>query len=127
MILLPSFTITIAEKGENPGNRGFAFKVHQPKEKESRKYLFAAEDDKEMKTWMNVISLATIAFGSGKASMTRVSAAAPVLSAGVAQDKDWALMQARAGERAGGVVGVDEAPIQKKVFVKGVSTNTPQI
>lgn len=37
----------------------------------ARSYLFAAEDEREMKTWMNVMSLASIAFGTGKASMNK--------------------------------------------------------
>ena len=66
-----------------------------------RKYIFSAESEKEMKTWMNVMGLASIAFGTGKASMTKSSKEAPRLSED--QDVDLQLMQKRAVERAGGV------------------------
>lgn len=37
-----------------------------------RQYVFAAESEQEMKVWMNVMSLACIAFGTGEASMSKV-------------------------------------------------------
>ena len=54
-----------------------------------------------MKTWMNVLSLASIAFGSGKASMAKASKAPQQLAED--NDAELALMQRRAAERAGGV------------------------
>lgn len=54
-----------------------------------------------MKTWMNVLSLASIAFGTGKASMAKPSKAPVQLSSD--HDADLAQMQRRGAERAGGV------------------------
>ncbi len=67
----------------------------------ARKYILAAEDERDMKTWMNVLSLASIAFGSGKASMAKPTTAPPRLADD--HDRELELMQKRAAERAGGV------------------------
>ena len=72
MVLLPSYTITTTSKSENVGNRQFAFKAFNRLQGKARKYIFAAESGEEMKVWMNVMSLACIAFGTGKASMAKV-------------------------------------------------------
>jgi hypothetical protein len=118
---MPSFTVTLCDKSENPGNRGHAFKVatlsitscllisfilltfqiFNREDQSGRSYILAAEDDKEMKTWMNVLSLASIAFGSGKASMARPSKTPQQLAD--EHDAELALMQKRAAERAGGI------------------------
>jgi hypothetical protein len=68
MIILPSYTITKADASENVGNKPFAFKAFNREHIGDRTYVFAAEDEREMKTWMNVMSLASIAFGTGRAS-----------------------------------------------------------
>ncbi|EGD73140.1 hypothetical protein PTSG_04853 [Salpingoeca rosetta] len=109
MILLPSYTITKADKSENPGNRQFAFKAFNREHEEARKYIFSAETESDMKKWMNVMSLASIAFGSAKASMKKADAKPGVLTDD--NDEDLKLMQRRAAERAGGVTGdASEAP-----------------
>jgi hypothetical protein len=71
MVLLPSYTVTTASKSETVGGRPFAFKVFNRVKDGERKYIFAAETEEEMKVWMNVMSLACIAFGTGKASMAK--------------------------------------------------------
>eukprot|EP00051_Salpingoeca_urceolata_P001249 m.39564 g.39564 ORF g.39564 m.39564 type:complete len:1241 (+) comp11285_c0_seq1:36-3758(+) len=106
MILLPGYTITVPSKSENVGNRAFAFKAFNNHQHGARKYVFAAEDEKEMKTWMNVMSLASIAFGSGEASMKKLEAV-PQLAED--DDHELKLMQRKAQERVGGVVGDEQA------------------
>ena len=64
MVLLPSYTITTTSKSENVGSRQFAFKAFNRLKGGARKYIFAAESAEEMKVWMNVMSLACIAFGA---------------------------------------------------------------
>jgi hypothetical protein len=71
LILLPSYTITKVDKAESLGNRPYAFKAYNRHNNAARKYVFAAEDERDMRTWMNVMSLASIAFGTGKASMQK--------------------------------------------------------
>jgi hypothetical protein len=80
MVLLPSYTITLCEKSENVGNKAYAFKAFNREHESMRKYIFAAESDKDMKTWMNVMSLASIAFGTGRAAMSKAWKEAPKLS-----------------------------------------------
>lgn len=112
IILLPSYTITVCEKAENPGARPHAFKAYNREQEGARKYILAAEDERDMKTWMNVLSLASIAFGSGKASMARAPTAPPRLADD--HDKDLEMMQKRAAERAGGVAGSGEAVVAQQ-------------
>eukprot|EP00048_Salpingoeca_helianthica_P015518 m.227187 g.227187 ORF g.227187 m.227187 type:complete len:806 (-) comp17143_c0_seq1:162-2579(-) len=109
IILLPSYTITVCEKAENPGSRPHAFKAYNREQEGARKYILAAEDERDMKTWMNVLSLASIAFGSGKASMAKPTTAPPRLADD--HDKDLELMQKRAADRAGGVAGSGDAVV----------------
>lgn len=77
LVLLPGYTVTLAEKGDSVGKRPFAFKAFNRLRDGDREYIFAAENSDEMKIWMNVLSLACIAFGTGKASMTKVGFANP--------------------------------------------------
>eukprot|EP00043_Microstomoeca_roanoka_P017841 m.187570 g.187570 ORF g.187570 m.187570 type:complete len:803 (-) comp16714_c0_seq3:1065-3473(-) len=117
LILLPSYTITKADKNENPGNRQYAFKAFNREHEEARKYIFAAETESDMKKWMNVMSLASIAFGSAKASMKKAEAKPGVLTDD--NDEDFKLMQKRAAERAGGVTADSQtAPVSKTASVK---------
>eukprot|EP00053_Salpingoeca_punica_P017075 m.163317 g.163317 ORF g.163317 m.163317 type:complete len:737 (-) comp17110_c2_seq1:638-2848(-) len=101
MVLLPSYTITLCDKSENVGSKPYAFKAFNREHEGMRKYIFAAENDKDMKTWMNVMSLASIAFGTGKAAMSKTWKEAPKLSD--EKDPELLLMQKRGAERAGGV------------------------
>ena len=39
----------------------------------ARQYILACESEEDQRTWMNLLSMASIAFGSGQASMQRVS------------------------------------------------------
>lgn len=71
LIMLPSYTITKTDRSDNAG-KPYSFKAYNRQNAAARKYIFAAEDEREMKTWMNVMSLASIAFGTGKASMQKV-------------------------------------------------------
>lgn len=105
LIMLPSYTITTADKSENPGGRPFAWKAVNRINESERKYVFAAETEAEMRAWMNFMSLASIAFGSGKASASK-----PGASARLADDTELSAMAERAAARAGGVEGAD-API----------------
>eukprot|EP00045_Choanoeca_perplexa_P016926 m.235406 g.235406 ORF g.235406 m.235406 type:complete len:797 (+) comp17403_c0_seq2:184-2574(+) len=101
MILLPSYTVTKADKSES--NKNFSFKVFNRNFSNARSYLFAAEDEREMKTWMNVMSLASIAFGTGRASMAKADGQPKALTSD--NDSELQLMQERAQARAGGVSG----------------------
>eukprot|EP01147_Barroeca_monosierra_P004399 gene4399-6671_t len=113
MILLPSYTITKTDKAENPGNRQFSFKAFDRQHENARKYIFAAETESDMKKWMNVMSLASIAFGSAKASLQKPRAKPGILSED--NDADLALMQKRGAERAGGVTGDAESSSAKGI------------
>lgn len=116
MILLPSYTITITSKSENPGNRPFAFKAFNREHSDARTYIFAAESMEEMKVWMNLMSLASIAFGSGKASRMKVDTSVRDLSNDA--DPEFKLMQQRASDRAGGVTGDAQAGPIKEASTK---------
>ncbi len=107
LVLLPHFTVTLASKSEALAGKQHAFKVFNREHGDARQYIFAAESQEDMKTWMNVMGLASIAFGSGQASMTKTSKDVQVL----ADDSiDLAGLQQRAADRAGGVKGSDAAP-----------------
>ena len=70
--------------------------------------MFAAETLEEMKTWMNVLSLASIAFGTGQASMSkRQSEDVSLVSS---EREDIESLQKKAIERAGGVTGDHAIP-----------------
>eukprot|EP00039_Didymoeca_costata_P015190 m.254297 g.254297 ORF g.254297 m.254297 type:complete len:767 (-) comp16170_c2_seq1:2644-4944(-) len=103
MILLPSYTITLADKADNVGGRAFAFKAFNRFKDGDRQYVFAAESEQEMKVWMNVMSLACIAFGTGEASMSKDKQEVVPLSS--VNDEEFDKMQERAALRAGGVTG----------------------
>lgn len=105
LIMLPTYTITVVDKSENPGGRQFAWKAVNRVNQSERKYVFAAETEAEMKAWMNFMSLASIAFGSGKASAAKLGG-----SSRLADDSELSTMRERAAARAGGVAGAD-API----------------
>eukprot|EP00042_Codosiga_hollandica_P046244 m.484138 g.484138 ORF g.484138 m.484138 type:complete len:798 (-) comp57197_c1_seq9:252-2645(-) len=101
MILLPTYTITAPDKAENVGKQ-WAFKAFNREYKSGRQYMFAADTQDEMRTWMNVLSLASIAYGSGQAS-SRQDVVQPELSGStVVELENMALISL---DRAGGVVG----------------------
>ena len=64
--MLPSYTVTVVDKAENVGQRDHAWKAFNRVRDGDRQFIFAAENASEMKQWMNVMSLASIAFGTGK-------------------------------------------------------------
>ena len=103
MIMLPSYTITVLDKSDNVGNRPFAWKAFNRLRDGDRQFVFAAESQEEMKTWMNVMSLASIAFGTGKASMAKATGAVRL-----AGDQEMDGLMQNAPERGGGVTGGDE-------------------
>lgn len=114
LIMLPSYTITVCDKSENVGSKQFTWKAVNRVHEADRKYVFAAETLEDMKTWMNVMSLASIAFGSGKASMAKDTG-----SRRLAADAELDTMKERASERSGGVTGGDEP-------IAAVVTNSEQ-
>jgi len=68
-----------------------------------------------MKAWMNFMSLASIAFGTGAASKARSGG-----TTRLADDTELSTMQERAAARAGGVEGAD-APIAPVAHVSSAS------
>jgi hypothetical protein len=113
LILLPSYTVTVATGKEAVGGRQFAFKCFNRLKRRDRQFIFAADTAEEMKVWMNVLSLACIAFGTGKASMAKSANGTDteqVLS--TSDDHELHRMQERAQARAGGVSG-DTKPVSK--------------
>eukprot|EP00049_Salpingoeca_infusionum_P000510 m.40372 g.40372 ORF g.40372 m.40372 type:complete len:809 (+) comp10434_c1_seq1:87-2513(+) len=108
MILLPSYTITKTDKSDGVGSRQFTFKAFNREHPEARTYIFAAEDERDMRTWMNVMSLASIAFGSGKASTMRTDKPASLFDEHSAEVE---VLQKRAADRAGGVEADSSASV----------------
>jgi len=103
LIMLPSYTITVVPNSENVGSREHAWKAFNRMRDGDRQYVFAADNAAEMKQWMNVMSLASIAFGSGKASMQKT-----VTSGRLADDSELDSLMQKAPARVGGVSGSDD-------------------
>lgn len=118
MVLLPSYTITTIDPKKSVGGRPFAFKAFNRYHDGEREYEMAADSEEEMKVWMNVMSLASIAFGSGKASAAKADTGLQAL----ADDhvSDFEVMQKRAMDRAGGVTGSDDTVQHATTITGGV-------
>ena len=71
-LLLHSFTPSLLHSPSPFSSTGACIaQAFNREHEEARKYIFAAETESDMKKWMNVMSLASIAFGSAQASMKK--------------------------------------------------------
>ena len=81
--------------------------------------MLAADNMEEMKIWMNLLSLASIAFGSGVASRTRDNDEHAVpLSDGTAVDLE--AMADLSAERAGGVCRIRSCLRIPQIFERDI-------
>eukprot|EP00055_Hartaetosiga_balthica_P006035 m.18532 g.18532 ORF g.18532 m.18532 type:complete len:811 (-) comp4975_c1_seq1:916-3348(-) len=111
MILLPSYTITPTDRTDSVSGKPHSFKAFNREHKDARTYYFACDNAEDMKKWMNVMSLASISFGSGKASMAKASSKPSTLTSDA--EAEMVKLRRKASERAGGVDGDDDAVKQQ--------------
>ena len=69
---------------------------------QGRTYVLAADTLSDMRTWMNLLALASIAFGSGAAAVAASAVPAPTIIAGDVAD-ELVRLAGTADARRGGV------------------------